>query len=579
MANGYTREQIIDKLKDHFRNEGFRCEEYSARWLGEVRLPLYCEKRWRDEDGKENEEEIVVDVITESTVSKDLYLPPITVQSVTVEDACPPRFFQYYLPRAKVFWAYGYYVSRDDGYESFVKACVRNGIGLIEVSDDEVVIVENAKSLIEGFEGKAEESTENAKSLIEGLEARVEESKKILLNESDFVNRMHFLTEMFCEEYIHRFVYYGDSVFRRREIIGRNVQDLSLLLIDKLQEVNNIQYHDKLIGLANDYRKEAREDYQIALETIQSLWQSRFQMEYPDIQKSFEAVLQLDLEYRDHFLHEFQVFLLGALIIDRLYDTPPIRSFEKLSGSTLEDAWLAASTYHDFNYPVEKCEGWMKELFKQFLHIKNGVPVSLNLEGVVVRDDFLSKMKDICATINYNMDDCIVRFVFEKAVLERNHAALATLSFLNKFENNSWLTTPATNQAALAIFLHEESIWKSFCGRRDCTRSWEVTLSKKRIMANLTFDSLPLAFLLAYCDTAQEWGRVGRNYEIARPELVDITVNGQQVLVDILVEDDSSYRDKRKEIERLKRFLKDDRFGLRIQSRTGLSKKIRMTGR
>jgi len=278
-------------------------------------------------------------------------------------------------------------------------------------------------------------------------------------------------------------------------------------------------------------------------------------------------------------LHEFQVFLLGAIIIDLLYNTQPIRDFERVTGSTIEDAWLAASTYHDFDYAVEKCEDWMKEFFKQFLHIQDGVPVLLNLEGVVVRDDFFSKLRDICATINYDLDDCMVRFIFEKAVLERNHAALATLSLLNRFENNNLLTKPATNQAALAVFLHEETIWKAFCGRGDCKNPWEVMLAKEPIMVNLAFDSLPLAFLLAYCDTAQEWGRVGRNYEIAKPQFVDITLSEQEVSVLIKVEDDASFDDKRREIQRLKRFLKDDRFRLAIQLRTGKPKKIRMTGR
>lgn len=556
MVSGYTRDTIIALLSQYFSAQGFECDEYSDK-LGAVRLPLYCVKK----RGDKIEEEIVVDVITESAVSKNQYLPAIKVQNATIRDACSPRFFQYYLPHAKVFWAYGYYMLKDNAYESFRKACAQNGIGLLEVSDEKVVIVEGAKSLLEGFREEVEEST------------------KMVPNEGDLVSGMHRIVERLCEEYIHRLVYYGDSVFRRREIIGRGTQDLSLLLIDKLQGLRNIQYREELTRLADNYRKETREDHQIALDTIQALWQSRFQMDYPDIQRDFEPILQLDPEYREHFLHEFQVFLLGALIIDRLYDTPPIRAFEESSGSPLEDAWLAAATYHDFNYPVQEWEDRMKKFLKECLCLQNGVPISLNLEGVVVRDDFLSKMKDICAIINYDMDDCIVRFVFEKAALERNHAALATLSFLNKFENNSQLTVSAKSQAALGILLHAESNWKSFCSRSDCEQPWEAALSRKRIMVNLAFGTLPLAFLLAYCDAAQEWGRVGRKYEISRPELVGLTIDEQKILVHVLVEDDSSCQEKQEEIQRLKRYLKDDRFGFKIESRTGMSTEVWMTGR
>lgn len=579
MANGYSREQIIGKVKEYFRNKGFHTEEYSVMWRDEIRLPLYCKKRWTDQNGEENIEEVVVDIIAESTISKDQYLPPITEHGVTIPDACPPRFFQYYLPRAKVYWAYGSHVSKDEGYEHFVKACVKHGIGLIEVSRTRVDIIQDADTLVEGFQKRVEEVTVDVKSLQDRSKRKVEESRNTLLKQSDFVNRMRLLADMFCEEYIHRLIYYGDPVFRRQEIVGRYAQKVSLLLIDELPELRNLQYKDILINMANGYRKETREDYKIALDIIQSLWKSRLDMEYPDVQKNFEAVLQLNPKYRDHFLHEFQVFLLGAAIIDHLYQTKPVRSFEKLSGSTLEDAWLAASTYHDFNYAIQNCEEWMKDFFTQFLNIEDCRPVSLNLEGVVVRDDFLSKLKGICDAINYELDDCMVRFIFEKAVEERNHAAIATLTFLNRFESNNRLTKPAINQAALAILLHEESNWSSFSGRHDCTRPWEVALAGKSIMDNLTFDLLPLAFLLAYCDVAQEWGRVGRNYETAKPELVDITINNKRILVGVQVEDQVSFTDKRKEIRKLQQFLKDDRFILRIQSRTGSCDELKMKGK
>ncbi|MFC2011429.1 hypothetical protein ACFLUR_03975 [Chloroflexota bacterium] len=578
MIDGHSREHIIEKVITYFRNTGFKPEEYSERWQGEVRIPLYFQKSWKDEHGETQMEEVVVDVITESSVSEIEYLPPLTVDSMTIDYACPPRFFQLYLPRAKVYWAISASINKDENYDRFIKACKKNGIGLIEVSDKNVTIIEDAKSFLEDFNERIRDSIARSEPLLDESQEEVEQSEEVLLNKSDLTERIGELTNSFCEEYIRRLVYYGDPVFRRREVAGRTIQNLSLKLMDKVAEVKNLQYGSKLVEIANGYRKEIREDYQIALDTVKNLWKQRFQIDYPDVGKDFEAVLRLHENYRDHFLHEFQVFLIGAIIIDVLYYTKPLRDFERVTGSAIEDAWLAASTYHDFDYAIQNYEDWIKDFFEQFLHIEGGVPVLLNLEGVVVRNDFLSKLNDICANINYNLDDCMVRFIFEKAVLERNHAVLATLSFLNRF-NNNLLTKPATNLAALAILLHEESNWRAFCGRSDCKTPWEIVIAQNPIMTNLTFEALPLAFLLAYCDVAQEWGRVGRNYDIANPELVEFIVNEKEISLYMKIEDDDCFKDKRNEILRLRRFLKDERFTLAIQLRTSKPQKFRMTGK
>lgn len=559
MVTSYSRETIIARLNEYFSAQRFECTEYSDK-LGEVRLPLYCVKK----HGDKIEEEVVIDVITESTVSEDLYLPTMMVDNAKIKNACSPTFFRFYLPHARVFWAYGYYVSKDDNYEHFKQACTQNGIGLLEVSDAAVVVIENARSLLEGYR------------------AEIEETIREVSNEHEIIAAMDQTIERISEEYIHRLVYYGDSVFRRREIISRGTQDLSLLLLDRLQGISNIQYRDELIQLANGYRKAARDDYQIALDTIKSLWDSRLDTEYPEVQRNFEAVLLLDSEYREHFLHQFQVFLLGALIIDTLHGTSAIQAFEHSNGSTIEDAWLAASTYHDFNYPVEKCEKWMADFFQQNLHIiDNHELFTLKLEKVVVTDEFLSKMHNLCAAIGCTFDDCVLRFILERSAVQRDHAVLGALTFIKKFQNNTKLSTQAVSHAALSILLHDPKNLKCFCGEMSVENApdWEASFSDKRLLSRLTLDSFPLEFLLAYCDEAQEWGRVGRDYEITKPQLEDIQVDQSEILTHISVEDDTSYNKKRDKIQQLKRYLRDEKFKIKIESRKGGSTEVfRMTG-
>ena len=551
----YTRDQIIEPLKQYFTRLGFKCESY-FEGLGEVRLPLYCFKKQEDEI-----QEVCIDIITERTISNETYFPKIRSQKVTIENACSIKFFQYYLPRAKIYWAHGHYVSKDRDYDKFKTTCQKNGIGILEVSDQDVQVLQEAVSLHEILGSQLEEEIDGA-----AKECRItEEVTQSLLS---LVGRLE-------DEYLHYLVYYADPQFRRRAIRGRHdTPDLSLILMNKLQEIKHLQYHEVLVQLAMNYRNENRDDPEIALQTIQGLWKSQLQIDYPDIHKESELVLLLNPNYRDHFLHQFQVFLLGTLIVDKLYNTTPIQTFEQSCGSKFEDAWLAASTYHDFNYSIEKYEEWMTSFLERTLHVSDpqkDLPFTLDLEKIVIRDEFLSKMKGLCASINYNLDDCFLKFILGRVAWDKNHAVLGALTFLNKCQNKSRLTESAANHAAMSILLHDDKNWQYFCGKGKITnkRPWEQQFCKLKLIPQLTFDSLPLEFLLTFCDAVQEWGRVGRDYEVTKPALENVEVDEQRILIHISVEDDSSCDKKQKEVQNLKQYLKDDRFGIEIQSRRG----------
>lgn len=568
MESTYSRKELILHVTTYFRSKGFQTEEYSLRWKGEVRIPLYCHKNVEESDGTDREDEIVIDIISDVSISKDQYMPSISVDSMDLDDACPPIFFQYYLPRAKVFWAYNATVLHDENYDKFAAACKKNGIGLIEVSHGQVKIIHEAQSLLEQLKKDALEQLYKALFTKERkAPPLIKPSKSKESTVNDIVSKIN---DAFCEQYIARLIYYGDPIFRRREIANRDHRNISLLLVDRLLELHNLSYRDHLITLADSahsssYRKATKDDYDIAFDMIQLLWKSQLHTEYPDVQKNFEAVLQLNPRYRDHFLHEFQVFLLGAIIIDSLYDTTPIQSFNKKAHCKIEDCWLAAATYHDFNYPIQQSAEWMNDFFKQCLNSKESMPIILDLDKLLVRNEFLAKLKGICSALDYELDDYMVRFIIEKAGIERNHGVVAALSLIDRLKE-SGLSQYAINHTSLSILMHDESAWKIFCGNSDPNKPWEKSVMQNCSLSNLMFEKLPLTFLLAYCDAAQEWGRVGCKYDISKPELEKLSVSQTQLLVTLSLKDET-YNDKHAEIEKLSHFLKDSRFGIAIQSK------------
>ena len=589
MAHVYEREEIIHKVKKHFEDDGFKCEAYWDE-LGDIRLPLYCFKR---SEGK-IQEQIVVDFITDETISTETHMrrepvdwPKVDSPETVVEHACSLKFFQYYLPLASTFWAYGDYVSKNSDFEEFRKACNANGIGLLEVSEDGVEkVVDQATPLHEhvvdlvkqnidvAFEELAAAVKYNAVPDQEGgtnEETGAQEVKdRLTASISELFERLE-------DEYIHYLVYYAYPRYQRRAIVSReDMPDISITLINSLHGIDRLEYRATLTKLAADYMYAYQDDPDIALQTIQSLWKSQLRVTYPSVHKPFESVLLLNRRYRDHFVHQFQVFLLGALIIDRLYDTEPVVAFNRQCDCKLERAWLAASTYHDFNYMIQDFESWMSGFLRQTLHVTKEKadpwPLEFDVEKVVVRDEFLRKMDGLFKAIGCEKtDDCELRFILGRVAADKDHAAIGALTFLNKFKGHGRLKALAANHAAASILLHEEKNWQCFCGETTLPgyRNWEREFLGRKRLPQLRFDTLPLAFLLAFCDNVQEWGRIGRDYASAEARLEQIEVDDQKILVGISLADAPACKRKWRELKRLGNYLADERFGIRIRSHMG----------
>lgn len=575
MTHEYSLTDMIKKIEEYFSTEGYEPLGYDPGLFYNVRLPIYCVKwRLRDSGEKEIEDEIVIDIITESHISKDTYMPDKEFEGCMVLNASSVKFFQHYLPRAKVFWAYGYYVNQEeDDFKNFKQVCSKNGIGLLEVSDNGVHVKLEPMSL----------SDITIKRLEEGF-GKAKRNKKAFLAASKIITEHE-------DEYIRYLVYFGEPRFTRRVITEREDDSsrfLSMLLVNKLTNVKNIVYAEDLKNFTNEYRYFKDNDHGVAFKLIDQLWDKRFGFTYPDIQKDFEVVLLLNPKYRDHFLHQFQVFLLGIIIIDALYDEVWVKDFERNSGSKIEDAWLACSAYHDYNYPIQQWDDWITKFLSRNFHA-NGTSgerhinqedlkrqiIQLNLAEIAVRDEFVDKLSRLVEGIGYSLDDCFQRFFIRRIAFDKNHATLGAFTFLEKFQNCRSLSIYAVNSAAVSILLHDDTNWLCLQGNEtglcECIRKdlslEEREICNKKLLAHLSLNSMPLAFLLAFCDVAQEWGRQGRGFEINEPRLENVEVDSSKIHIHISVSNSISCKNKEEEVERLGHYLQDNRFEIRVSSR------------
>jgi len=311
-------------------------------------------------------------------------------------------------------------------------------------------------------------------------------------------------------------------------------------LMDKVSHLSeNISYRQKLSTVVKEQLTEKGDEYVFTSEVFSLLWKEYIGLFYSDFLEVFDPGLQYIFAdtrekgkiYRDHYLHQFQVFLLGVSIIDNLYEI-----FEKKYRNP-ELSWLIASSFHDIAYPVQLYDDWSEKFFKKVFNIDKS-PGTLELKSNFVDQSFLSCMGyliDSLCTVHLNKklrsnwlgeENDLVQFFYKEITTAKNHGILSSISLLKmisplgrkdkeKIEKKIKKTLKMTFHDALqkifvpsvlAITLHESEIWS---GLKEGRKKDKLPV----VLPCLKFEDDPLSFLLIFCDSVQEWGRPSRFQE------------------------------------------------------------------
>ena len=602
MIKKYTREEMTQWLIEHFIKHEYEVNEYSKEYLP-ARVPIFCEKK--EKDNKINEK--VIEITTDKIITKDDFFPKLKVSGAVIPEASPVRFYQYYFPKAEVYYAYPDYVNEEsDEFINFKEVCMERGIGLLRVSKIEIYEFVKPRPLFEEICIKL------------GNEKKHGGIRKIIGDH--------------LESYLHYLVYYPDPEYRRRAISRRMKEDkevISFNLIDKLSEIKNIIYKDELVKLASGYRELTGSDYDIAEKFITRLWKQYLGLNYPKIQRRIENILQRDEKYREHFIHQFQVFLIGSYILDTLY--PEIsKKFNKNFNCKIEIIWLAASTFHDFSYGLQNFDKWLIEFFEDILKVKNKQTKEnlnlLNLDAAMIREALFDNIEKITNQLKSdwknNEKEKLINFFYEKAVIDRNHSVLSAISLIKLYDDpeseSRTINENGILQAALGILAHDEDIWEAICGCQGYRRSsgklpeekkciakcgrklwaqkksriykekisertysnnlekykcedWEKVVMDRKSIEKIEFNVYPIIFLLIFCDNVQDEGRVTSTDEKTlkdRSSLEDIDIEKKNSkITTIRVKLNSlEQEEKEDEIERMAWCLNDERFEISINT-------------
>jgi hypothetical protein len=217
----------------------------------------------------------------------------------------------------------------------------------------------------------------------------------------------------------------------------------------------------------------------------------------------YQPVLFQLRAYREHFVHQFNAFLIGYLILNRL-PKPIFEHFRKVLDQQTPSVgrhkpldvfrtWFLASMFHDTGYPLGKARDWIGTLVGRMfvtkippIDVTDALVARLMLHGAFDWLEFLRSR--LCSIFSLNPQNArnLCDRIMEAAVGELDDDVVAAL-LLIKAAQRLELDESICAWASTAIAAHAEKIWSQ--------------------LNRIYFQKHPYAFLLFFCDSAQEHGR------------------------------------------------------------------------
>jgi len=318
------------------------------------------------------------------------------------------------------------------------------------------------------------------------------------------------------------------------------------ILVDLLGDLSNIQFKDVLTDFMSKYKgtnfDNIEQEYNFTKDFICRLLESAFSNPFQGVIEKAMKLAIAETNFvdaaRERFIHPFQDFLLGSIIIDKFYGQFQTWFSEELckSKSTcVEASWLLASVFHDRTKPLRE--------LKNMIEYEEGEVVV----EIPEKDEYihalsslyfhLSEEKTLESWVLDETENRISQILREYAEAD-NHGVKSSFSLLRHLQKafGADAFNPSYVEAALAIALHDSQLH-------------EQLLSAQ--ILPLDISRFPLPCLLLYCDAVQEWGREKRyNPEV---RLVNLKVEEDSVHCEIAFDQNEKARDKFEEIANVTR--------------------------
>lgn len=380
-------------------------------------------------------------------------------------------------------------------------------IGLLKIENYEERKNEKSKF------SKNSKETKEAKKYISLLEKLVEKSRK------------------FYEEYSYEKLYGGIKLLELLKSVDPKGK-LNKQIFRRTRHLFWVLYRKEYVGYeeimtrVTDYADDLADDLNIS--------PKGFFKELLGARRKHEDLMLYKTEgYRDHFMHQFHVFVTGYIILNHI----GLDNIQKWTNNSLKYSphtlklkkenilriWFLTSFTHDAAYVFERFGTGMAN----FLEEEWEYPFSVEPKGLGLQlvdknmpfSGYLVKMLE-CFICKKPTNRDVFPYYVDSIIKMNDHAILSALWLIEKFAKGM------PNQrmiecylSALAVSFHNINIYRNL---------------KEGPKAGISLESFPIPFILVFCDTLQTWGRTREIQKDIYPELLGAEFNSNEIKFKIL---------------------------------------------
>ena len=305
----------------------------------------------------------------------------------------------------------------------------------------------------------------------------------------------------------------------------------------ELRSLQNLEYAGDLRQFAHDYEAvnfKAREDeHQFVHDFVADRFSRKYAgttfLEGLNLMSLLEDLSQVVLAKREHFLHSFQTFLLGSIVIDKYYaqfNHWYSECFDPAGTAKIDLPWFFTSLFHDVGN-VTVSIGRISTLRSMI----NTVPRDMtsmygpSLLGCLFEATRHGPVRKDWSPSSTSEERVLAPLLANRRI--RDHGVIGAINLLScasDVERDALASV--IWPSSLAIAVHSWELWPQLV---------------EKALFPVKAKNFPLVFLLQLCDNLQEWGR-----EPYKPEnsdlssaLIGISFLKTSVTCDIWVRDKS----------------------------------------